>query len=153
MPRESDLSECLTGTSILCLAPKLPSQARPTQQRPPNSLSCFLELSHSTYSACHCTINLYMLFIKMLSHLTLVRYIGYKCLSLSIGYFFILLTVSLLGRSFLVWYVPLIYFCFYYLCFWCNIKIKNSCQDQSTSRIFPPFSSRSFTISSFTFKL
>ena len=65
-----------------------------------------------------------MLFIKMLSHLTLVRYIGYKYLSLSIGYFFILLTVSLLGRSFLVWYVPLIYFCFYYLCFWCNIKKK-----------------------------
>lgn len=42
MPRESDLSECLTGTSILSLAPKLPSQARPIQQRPPDLLSCFL---------------------------------------------------------------------------------------------------------------
>lgn len=78
-------------------APNLPSQARPSQPRPPKQPSCFMEISHSIHSACHCKIKLYIvqLFIKMLSYLTLVRYMVCKYFSLSIGCFFILLFLLL----------------------------------------------------------
>ena len=52
-------------------------------------------------------------------------------------------------RSFLVTVVPLVYFCFCSLCFWCYIQKSLT---RPMPRSLPPKSSRSFTLSALTFK-
>ena len=87
-----------------------------------------------------CLSCLYILDINHLSDMWLTNTISH-----SVSCLFILLMVSLLDRSILVWCNPTLLFFILLLCFWERLKKKLS--SPTSKSLLPMFSSRSFMVS------
>ena len=107
----------------------------------------------------HCTLLKIFIFSLLLSDMSYLYILDTNPLSdtwftniffHSIGCLFILLMISFALQSLLVDVAPFIPFCFYCLCFWCQIqKITTK---TNVGSLLPMFSSMSFMVSGLTLK-